>query len=312
MNGDGAIGRISTRGLIAVYAAIPLCLAVALADRLDGRGLLTELAASPATLLWYYSLLGLPHIAASFFSYASTDYLRHYRRSLTLAAGAALLASWLLLTQVSQETTLRIVVLFTIFHFVGQQIGIARHFIPAGRSTAYAVWRLALLGVGLLSGLSFPTPASGLTELILHIALLGSLLAWLRLSWGLPVSSVGYIYLLGTQVMFLAGWGLMLSGYALLAPLMFSLVHDLTAFQFYAAHDSVQHRQRGNALYRALRIPVQCVCLALPILAITCAAVLNIVAAPFPPLMLTLLHYAMEHRVWRGDTPHRRAVRISS
>jgi hypothetical protein len=132
------------------------------------------------------------------------------------------------------------------------------------------------------------------------------LAAWL--AWAARQRGGDLRALFALQATVAGAWALVLAGYPLLGIVLLRLVHDVSAFLFYAALANAQEATQpgANRLYRILGLaggrpgpwlwPL--------------ASVLVLLLAPVVPVALSLwlvfAHYLAEHRLWRHDSPLRR------
>jgi hypothetical protein len=166
------------------------------------------------------------------------------------------------------------------------------------------------------------------------MAALGALAAVLTLAchWRIP-TAMGRFYLWANALMVLQSSVCYWQGYAFLAILGPRLVHDLTAFTFYIAHDVNRHGTRPqNLLYRLaskLGMGVFWVC---PAVAILLTYLIGRFADPLANLVVTpvlghslpyaasfvivgylgLLHYYTEVFTWKQGSPYRRHVTLTA
>jgi hypothetical protein len=174
------------------------------------------------------------------------------------------------------------------------------------------------------------------TKFWVHVVLaaLAALIFVLTIACHLRIkTSLGRFYLWANALMVLQSGWFYAEGYAFLAILGPRLVHDLTAFTFYVAHDVNRHgREPQNLLYRLaskLGLGIFWVCPA-------CAILLTYLIAEFTdplarfvvtPLLgydlpylasflivgyLGLLHYYTEVFTWRHGSPYRQHVAMTA
>jgi hypothetical protein len=119
---------VSFRLLLGLYGIIPVCLALQCFDHWFWQDFLKEnLPSNPFHFVLFQILFGTPHIIASNIVLVSNpDYLKHYKRHIILmtvaiaiayALGNMLLPYWVLFI---------LVAIWTIYHVLKQQYGVAR------------------------------------------------------------------------------------------------------------------------------------------------------------------------------------------
>jgi hypothetical protein len=115
--------------------------------------------------------------------------------------------------------------------------------------------------------------------------------------------------------MLLALLPLAATGYGFFAAVMPRVVHDLSAFTFYIAHDTNRNRvERHGLLYKALgftRLPAWVL---LPSVSVGIGYVLAVITPGSllqPVALLSLFHYIMEAVTWRRGALHRQSIAVS-
>ena len=306
-----------------MYLAGPLMLAAVLLDAtLLDSALQARAPASPALLPGYALVFGMPHILASFFAFADPALARNCAPVLRPAFAWAALAALAVSPFVGRPWADALVVGWTMLHVLGQQSGLAlgqalgRSGLLATRRWAIAAhaWRALLAAVGVAAGLALggeagwtlvETPRAWMQAAGVLLCLstpLAAALAWAALQRGGDLRA-----LLALQATVLVAWALVLAGYPLLGIVLLRLVHDASAFLFYAALANTREKARpgANRLYRALGLAGRRPGVWLWPL----ASVLVLLLAPVVPVALSLwlvfAHYLAEHRLWRHDSPLR-------
>jgi hypothetical protein len=145
-------------------------------------------------------------------------------------------------------------------------------------------------------------------------------------------SRSGLVFLWANSLLVAGSWLVYVEQYYFLAILMPRLVHDVTAYSFYVAHDINRHgRQAENGLFRltnACRIPPVVV---LPLLSFALTYLLQVYGNDVVNFIaqtlfateinkavtlgligyLALMHYYTEAFVWSAGSPLRRYIRFS-
>lgn len=299
------------RLLLAIYAPIPVVCLVILADRTLLQGSLqTLLPEHPSRWPLFNWFFIWPHIFASQMTLLDWEYLVEYRQRLTvglplvaLAGGAA---AWF------PDSFGRLVFdLFTIYHVITQQTGIAQ-LMRGQTDRVFRTWSWLFLGSFALGHAGPPHLETGLLVGTMGIGLVASSLfaLWAMRSSG---SRLATLYLAANQLMLLLAVGWYLAGYPVFSFLIPRAVHDLTAFTFYVVHD---HNRNGvqphNFLFRLLRpagIPPGWAGLLAGItLNVWTRSWQGLSTLPQIYLSIAFLHYYTEGIVWKRHTIHRRSI----
>jgi hypothetical protein len=295
--------------LLAPYLVVLVAtLCVALDHMSEGQRLRQALPVSPHSVFWYGVLLGLPHILASFVSLRHQGYLAHYRRPLLTSVALAVMALATMVSLLPFWLGMLVFLVLTARHTIGQQAGLSRPYLRV--PTRWHVWWRWCVSVGVCI-LSVEMYFHGITEppqvlTILHPAMVGLLLTSSVLAVRIALAQGkdwrGAILLMCTQVMAVSCAVFVSLGYPLLAYAVPQLVHDITAFTIYGAHE----RASGSDLWARIAW------WALPVAAVLCALCLTVVQMGWLTLCLSLIHYFFEGVAWRGRSMHRQRVSFSS
>lgn len=329
---------ISFRVLLSLYAIIPLCLGLHWLDAFFWQYTLRDaLPNSPKQFLLFQILFGTPHIiASSILLLSNNDYVRLYQGKLigmTLALAVFFGVGSLF---ISYRAFYILVAIWTVFHVLKQQLGVAQGVCRLPTRAFYPLVTLSVaagcfiyVAIFLKNGLDAQQ-----NEWLRHIA--GSLCALLIISavfYQRYVPSLfGKYFLWANVLLVVASFYLYLQQYAFFAILMPRLVHDATAYIFYVSHDFNKHSARAqNALYR---VAAKChlhIFLVLPLLSFSLAFVLHaygdtvfallsqyLLGTTIPKVItvgllgyLALMHYYTEAFTWKHDSPYRCFIRFS-
>ena len=325
---------LSLRRLLLLYLVVPACLAVLVVDVvvLDGA-LRADLPRSPEAYFLYELFLGWPHIVASTIILTSNrEYLGRYRHRL-IVASAVIVAFF----GVGEFTLPRNVLFFvaataTIIHVLKQQVGIGRGALRANDPETvrlYTRWGWTAIGAGIVlyNGLYLSVFDPFKPVLVVMAAALAAVTAGYAVRIHRRSDArLGQAFLWGNTSMVLVGVLFYASGYGILAIIVPRVVHDLTAFAFYVAHDVNKHREAPrNALHRlARRVPAG-VYWVTPALAIGIAHLLDqhgnaafhwvtrgVLQDAVPKAIslgllgyLGMMHYYYESFTWKRDSPYR-------
>jgi len=327
--------RISTRFLLGIYSILPICLLAMVVDYLFwGGSLLRTLSTSPAQIFAFQLLFGTPHIiASSVILVTNSDYWRAYRVRLALLTLFIMVFFGVGSLFISYEVFVAVVGTVTILHVIKQQVGIGKGLCRlSGR--VYDVWGWTLIVTGSL--LYYPLYTGNnfapVTANLVHGALcaLSAIAITLTLACHRRIKSVtGRLYLWANTLMILQSVLFYALGYPFLSVLGPRLIHDITAFTFYVAHDVNRHGTKPqNLLYRLaskLGLNIYWVC---PVMAVLLTYLIGRFADPVVQFLvvqvlgyslpygagflifgyLGLLHYYTEAFTWRHGSPYRRYV----
>ena len=324
---------LSLRRLLLLYLIVPACLAVVAADVLLLGGTLREqLPRNPETYFLYELFLGWPHILASTLILATNrEYLDRYRHRLIVASAVVIgffgAGEFLL----PRNLLFFVAATATIIHVLKQQVGIGRGAVrPQGDDARlYTQWGWLAIGAGIVlyNGLYlsvFDPYKAWLVVAAAGLAGATTVFAWrLHRRTELPL---GRAWLWSNTSMVVVGVLFYAAGYGIFAIVVPRVVHDLTAFAFYVAHDVNKHADTPrNWLHRqARRVPAG-VYWVTPVLAIGIAYLLDqhgnaafhwltrgVLEDTVPTAVslgllgyLGMLHYYYESFTWKRDSPYR-------
>jgi hypothetical protein len=249
--------KISARFLLGIYAILPLCFLAFAYDRLFGGGTLFEaLPTSPESFFFFQLILGTPHIIASSVILATNvQYVRAFWIRLILFTIFLLLFFGIGSLYIGYDVFLAIVGAATVLHVIKQQVGVGKG-ICRGSGWVYDLWGWTLVVFGSILYYAVYTSRSFSPETAAWIhGVLGALAALilvLTLLCHVTIKArMGRLYLWANTVMVLQCGMFYWQGYSFLVILGPRLVHDITAFTFYIAHDVNRHGEEPqNLLYR--------------------------------------------------------------
>lgn len=326
---------ISFKTLLGIYCIVPFCILAQLLDSLFFGGYLRDaLPANPQQFFLFQILFGTPHIlASSLILFGNPDYFSAYRNR--LLAFTAFVAVFYLFGRLflSYNTLFFLVATVTVTHVLRQQHGVARGLCRLPPRVAGALlWLSVAAGVLIYNGM-FLRKSFSEEELRLIGGGAGVISALLLViaakAYSLVGNSAGRRYLWANAALVPASWYLFDQQYYFLAILGPRLVHDITAFVFYMAHDHNRHQARpGNWLYKAwsgLGLPVFW---APPVLAIGLTVFLQqhgdalfnalwdgVFGMTIPGAVsfgligyLGLVHYFTEATCWKQGSPQRKYI----
>jgi hypothetical protein len=282
---------------------------------------------TPEQLPYWIFFFGLPHIVSSFQTMCDTEYLTAYRKQLPLIFGLFLLPFALHQAGMPAAIIFTIVLILTVHHVVAQQYGIALSVARLRPSILSAIckWSTVALGIVAYFQCYFAADLVGnahygmlvtvadflMMPLLWVIAVGGSLLAWQARQ-----QRTGAVLLaLNILLLMLALILIFKTPYMLVGLMLARILHDISGFVVYIGHDSARNRvERKNLLYRVFPfLPIWLLNLAF---ALAIAAGLTYLSTRMAfigwlVIGITIAHYYIEGRIWRGGTPHRQHFRLS-
>lgn len=330
---------ISARFLLGIYAIVPVCLVAMVLDRLYWGGtIFRALPTSPESFFFFQLVFGTPHIiASSILLAANRNYLHAFYVRLLLCTLVIVAFFGVGSLFIPYEAFLALVGAVTILHVIKQQVGVGKG-ICRGAGWVYDVWGWTLIVFGSILYYAVymwetfsPVTAAWVHGVLWAVAVLAVALT-LVCHTRIP-TVMGRSYLWANAVMVLQSGLFYAEGYSFLAILGPRLVHDLTAFTFYVAHDVNRHgTEPDNLLYRLaskLGFGVFWVC---PALAVLLTYLIGCYVDPLADLVVTpvlgynlpyaasflivgylgLLHYYTEAFTWRKDSPYRQHIAFTS
>jgi hypothetical protein len=329
--------KISFRLLLGIYLILPLCLAACLLDRAAfGSALLRALPRSPGRFFLFAVFFGTPHIVASNVILATNkDYFLLYRRRLAILTLAIVAAAAAGRAMLSFNVLYAAVATVTIVHVIRQQIGIGN---AAGRAdgTAYEAWSallivssIVLFNAIFLNGAFSAAQLSWAGRSLVVFAAL--ILAAAALAHARVPTRTGKYFLWANTGMALSSFFFYLRGYVFFAVLGPRVIHDVTAFVFYVAHDHNRNLERPpNRLYRLLAKARIGAVVAVPALAVLLTWFLERRADGYLEFLTTrllglriqgaiaggvvgylgLVHYYTEALTWKAGSPYRRYIHL--
>ncbi|QJD59362.1 hypothetical protein HG264_10820 [Pseudomonas sp. gcc21] len=327
---DRPLQVLDCRWLLALYAVVPVSLALVLIDSLvlDGRLLRQHIPVDPMQWPFWTVIFGLPHIVASLLTMADSEYISHYRRSLLLPfMGFAGLTSLAIFgpQPLGEQSMFIFLAFYTIYHVLAQQLGLTLMMMGVPPSGVFKTWKwlsilcgfviyvtvysASLLGYELFAGVSA-------FEFLMAIAGL-MCAAVIVLAFRLTRTSrnrIGVWYLWSNVAMLTSVLLIHEIGYTLFVILIPRVIHDITAFMIYITHDTNRNRAAPvNLVYRLTHFSKLPPIIVLPAASIAIAYVLTSLQDDYRlavvfALTITLVHYYFEGFIWRGGNPHRQHI----
>ena len=329
---------VSFRLLLGLYAIIPLCLVLQMADGWFWHGFLKEnLPTRPTHFLLFQILFGTPHIlASSILLVSNIEYLKFYQRNIVWMTAAIAIVFGVGSLFIPYQVFYVLVAAWTVYHVLKQQHGVARGVCRLPSWAFYLLlWLSVAAGLFVYIGIFLKNSLDAQqTEWIKQIA--GLLCAGLFLSalycQRYVTTTFGKWFLWSNTFLVLSSFYLYVQQYYFLAILAPRLVHDATAYIFYVTHDYNRHHNHPqNFIYRyAARCNVH-IFIVLPVCSFLLAFFLqaygdDIVSAITEIFFgveirkaitlgllgyLALMHYYTEAFTWKQDSPYRRFIAFS-
>jgi len=316
---------IDSRFLLAINAIIPLSLLLVVADiYLLGGVVKGFLPTKPEDYVWFSFIFNLPHIVASFVTYADREYVAHYKRQLGRSAMLCIGLSAAIMAVGGLDVFMVCFAVFTVYHLIMQQYGISLMLMKRRQNIVFQFWRWLSLAAGATMFLSVyrPTATWPMTNIPLDMA--GYMLLLLAMPFaviyywqhvrGPDVSATSKTYYIASCAIVVAACAACAAGYPFFLIMIPRFIHDVTAFTFYAVHDHNRNLTTShNWLYRWLRpLHISPLVLCLPLsVALTWYFAMheyNSFGVMIFLLFITLVHFHMEGYMWKRDTPHRKNI----
>ncbi len=316
--------RISPLFLLSIYGIIPLVIIIIAIDYsfFDLR-LSRALPSDNSEMGWLNIIFMLPHVIASVITFADKEYIATYATRLGLSSSIFAGGIFVLLATSSLSLMIFIISIYTAYHQIAQQAGIAS-IITKNRSTAHQIWKwmgFSILVFFFFISMIVPEKKAailGSMEDILLAVVIIFLFAFIAISIITARQSKT-----GTGILFIAANSIMLIFHGILFTLNMTffmvliprIVHDVTAFSFYVSHNKNRNNETPkNVVSRALRptrIPEY---ILTPGLALGISLAMTQLMPPtiliFSIAFLALFHYYWEGIMWKKDSPHRHHIYI--
>jgi hypothetical protein len=326
---------VSFRLLLGLYAIIPVCLLLQCFDSWFWQDYLRDnLPSSPYHFVLFQILFGTPHIVASNILLVSNkDYLKHYRQHIILMT-VAIAVAYILGNMLLPYRLLYIfVAVWTVYHVLKQQYGIARGVCQLPESVFSLLLCLSVAaGVAIYIGI-FLRDSLGADQAywIKQAAVLGCLLLLVAafVYQHFVTTAFGRWFYWSNVFLVLTSFYLYQQQHYFMAILVPRFVHDATAYLFYVTHDYNKHnRHPQNAIYRYSAACGIHTFLVLPCLSFFLAFALQaygddlvnlvtryVLGTEFYKVItlgflgyLALMHYYMEGLTWQKDSLYRKFI----
>ena len=137
---------ISSKVLLGIYLIVPAAYLIVLVDILFlNQVLMTSLPYSPEALRLFTVFFVLPHIIASAMTLLDREYAGYYKLKLGIALPIICIVTVGLPFFLGQQMTFIVYAVYTIYHVLGQQIGVSRLLM---RNVDNNFWTWKWLGIG--------------------------------------------------------------------------------------------------------------------------------------------------------------------
>lgn len=306
--------------LLALFTIVPLLLVIGMSDYYYfDASLLHYMGLTSLFLPVYLLFFELPHILASYLGFIDREYVVHYSRHLFIWLPLILL-SFLGLLWVNLNLAVVIYLIFTIYHVIKQQTGIALLF-GVRKNLTYQLWTWLAILITTLNFLMIVGPAyiskvtlASFTNLIYGLIFLGTITSVVLIYQS--STTMSRLYIMATWLMLAASYLLLGIGYVFFAFFVIRFIHDVTAFIFYITHEINRNRATiKNYLYRILPMVPMSLVVFVPVFAVglglTMRGVVTDVQALFIiNMMLGFMHYYLESVMWKRNSPHRQYVKV--
>lgn len=338
--------QVKARTLLVMMLTVPMGIVAAMIDAYGFNNALRDYAFNnPERMVWWIAVLSTPHIIASLFSFADREYIAHYKKPLLKGTVIAVLLGLIIPVLVGMAlnpgdapytdigamahygagASLVIAALYTTYHNLQQQYGISLMLMRQPANFIHHLWKwitvipatIVFLGMQYNhQGMNWEywPQAQAAAAVSMTLALIvASRIAWeytRRPDW----SRIGLAYFGANAAMLIVSFGLVLNGYVLIAMLMPRVIHDLTAYWVYMAHDENRNADvMRNPIYALpAKIGISPAWLNVPLSFVIGYALLvmsrETFALTFFVLSLNYIHYYLEGIIWKRGSLHRRYV----
>lgn len=315
---------INPRVLLAIYLVMPLSLLFIAIDSIILKGSIKQsLPLDPRVFVWFVLIFMVPHILASFFSFADKDYFDHYRSKLLRGAQIAAVLG-LFIPALTGATIIPIIIFatYTMIHVFMQQSGVSKslmkNVVPSHKYWQYIGIFLATTIYAYLL-----IPIEGLQDTlkdskVFVFGIIITVFAYSFFAFLIARHSrthLGKIYFIGSHFIPLLGIFYIVSGYPIIALIVPRVIHDLTAYAYYITHDINRYKEKHtNYIYRLsskFNLPIY---ISNPLISILLAYVIVQFNSAVLATILTcvfFLHYYTESLIWKKDTLHRMQINYS-
>ena len=309
------MNTISTRTLLGIYLILPLILLFMAVDFYALEGFFKySLPHFPEEILWYMLIFNFPHIIASFFSFADKEYLLHYKRPLIYGLPVILLGA-VILPWLSVPMTILILILYTMYHNVSQQTGIAS-ILMQHRDMWTKTWRWSVVLFALfLYVMVYPSTLKAIVApnaevIAIFFTIITTLLTIIIIRKSKTL--IGKWYGAGTTGIAVTGMIALYAGYPIITITILRIIHDITAFIFYVNHDMNRNREvMHNFFYRTFLPHTKLFWIGIPLFGVLATYVIQGGGTATTIqifFFVAVTHFFIEGFMWKNNSPHRAHV----
>jgi len=301
--------NLSKNLLLSYYLIIPICILIVLVDTLFfDLNLKLSLKNSPNEYLFFTLFFVLPHIIGSFLTLQGNEYLKEYKNKLSLSLLISLTLSFIFLYILPKSLYLAVFGLLTLYHVIGQQFGLNAAF-AQNWSLSFKIWKWIGFSIASLASvlLFFPKQDIGQVYQYVLAFILFLLLLFIYFTFQCVKESktkIGNYFFIANFFLIFFVFIFILFDYPFFAILLPRFIHDLSAFSFYCVHNKNRSQSKKLNLLGFNRFPI----IMTIVISIVVAAVLNYIDFLLIILCLTLIHYCIEHFIWKGPTMHKKYI----
>jgi hypothetical protein len=326
---------ISFKWLLALYAILPVCFLAGLIDKYYFNSKLQPLLPlAPENYFWLALLFGTPHILASnIILLSNREYFVKYRQRLALVTLLIIAFFGIGYFVLSYNVLFALVATTTVIHVVKQQIGIGNSLARLS-GPVFQCWAWSVIGTGvvLYNAIFLNDQFTDRQHDLLYALMLGlsALTIFLAcICFRRIKTPLAKAFFVGNSALSIVSVVLYREKYYFFAVLGPRVIHDVTAFIFYVAHDyNRHHTQPRNGLYKVFNKLNVSAFLAVPLMAVGATYLLQVYGNPLFDAVtlrlfnvripnaitlgfigyLSLLHYYTEAFTWKGDSPYKRYI----
>jgi hypothetical protein len=308
--------------LLIPYAIMPICLLVVLIDVSFFNGYIQSVLPSTPDVWGFWTIIfALPHIVASIVTLADKEYVVFYKKHITTCMVGCFILAIGVPYFMGSVIAFLIMAFFTMYHVMMQQYGLGMMMLKLKMSASYNYWKISsILGAFLLFLLVYgrdriPMDAmiliKQMANVLIVFALYYAFSIYKKIKDECNVKRTAFWYFLGNALMLPACYICYESGYPAFVIIIPRLIHDITAYMIYIAHDHNRNRDKvRNKVYVpfvALGMPVALLCI--PI-SMGVSYVLMQYAGPACIMSIVFFHYFIEGYVWKKGALHRQYVKF--
>ena len=309
--------------LFYILSAAPIGGLIALIDTLFLGGIVQKAMDIPINqILFLTAVLTFPHIIASLMGFADREYLSFYKKPLLKGIAISLGIAFGCKLLIDGPTILVIVALYSIYHNIMQQFGIAAMMLKRKQTKTYTFMKWMLV---IPSGLAFmlimlpfipeiadlQQPFMQIVAITLGIATLLAVGYYFQIRKEPDIPTIGLQYFIGNIIWMHISYMLIIYDYGLMAILLSRIIHDFTAYWIYMIHDQNRNgKDAHNILYiLPKKLGLKPFYMHVPIAIIISTCLISFQShVDFMAVLISafnLMHYYIEGHTWKRGTIHR-------